>query len=242
MSVKQFGARVGRFLSQPLVIAILAAAFSALVIPELTRQWQDTQNERDLKQSLLEQISTSGTAALSHGLSLADGQLLAAGGQPGESHGNVYQGLRDAWFTDRADARSRILVYFPSLYTCWYSFDHAVADYLSLGAGDRSASRIGDLRNYVASDFARSYVRPNAPDGCKPLAALPSAVQNRFAQLKAIRIWAALALPGQDRKSTTRFRNAYAILGEEMDTAMERVVDTIVKAHAQGFSHGIFGL
>jgi|SRR5438874_4741494 len=242
MNVEEFLARVGRFLSQPLVIAILAAAFSALVIPELTRQWQDTQNERDLKQSLLEQISTSGTAAVSHGLSLADGQLLAAGGQPGESHGNVYQGLRATWFIDRADARSRILVYFPRLYTCWYSFDHAIADYLSLGAGDRSASRIAALQKYVGSDFAKSYVGPTAPDGCKPLAELPSAVQKRFAQLKAISIWQGLALPDKDKRTTTKFRNAYAILGEEMDIAMERVVDTIVRAHARGFSHGIFGL
>jgi hypothetical protein len=45
---------VGRFLSQPLVIAILAAAFSALLIPAVTRQWQDTRSERDLKQSLLD--------------------------------------------------------------------------------------------------------------------------------------------------------------------------------------------
>jgi hypothetical protein len=240
--VKLFWGRVGRLLSQPLVIAILAAAFSAFFIPELTRQWQDTQSERDLKQRLLEQISTSGTAAVSHGLSLADGKLVAAGGQPGESHGDVYQALRDTWFTDRADARSRILVYFPSLYTCWYSFDHAVADYLSLGAGDRSPARIADLQKYVGNDFARSYVDPTAPDGCKPLAQLPSAVQTRFAQLKAISTWKALTLRGTDTKSTAKFRNAYAILGEEMDIAMERVVDTIVKAHAQGFSHGVFGL
>ena len=66
--------------------------------------------------------------------------------------------------------------------------------------------------------------------------------QNRFVQLKAISISEALALPGTDKTSTTRFRNAYAILGEEMDIAMERVVYTIVKTHAQGFSHGIFGL
>jgi hypothetical protein len=241
MKLKEFWTRVGRLLSQPLVIAILAAAFGALVIPELTRQWQDTQNERDLKQSLLEQISTSGTAAVSHGLSLADGQFLAAGGQPGESHGNVYQGLRDTWFTDRADARSRILVYFPSLYTCWYSFDHAIADYLSLGGGDRSASRIAALQSYIGSDFAKSYVDPTAQDGCRPLAGLPSAVQIRFRQLKEVSKWEALAFPGQDKRSTTKFRNAYAILAEEMDIATERVVDTIVKAHAQGFSHGIFG-
>src|SRR5947208_8103051 len=99
MNVEEFLARVGRFLSQPLVIAILAGAFSALVIPQVTCEWQDTQNERDLKQSLLEQISTSGTAAVSHGLSLANGQLLAAGGQVRESHGDVYQSLRNTWVT-----------------------------------------------------------------------------------------------------------------------------------------------
>jgi hypothetical protein len=152
------------------------------------------------------------------------------------------QTLRDTWFTDRADARSRILVYFPGLYTCWYSFDHAVADYLSLGAGDRSQSRIASLEAYVDGDFANSYVDRAVPDGCRPLAALPSAVQSRFEQLKAIPIWKNLALRGDDRRSTSRFRNAYAVLAEEMDIAMERVVDTIVKAHAQGFSHGIFAV
>jgi hypothetical protein len=236
--VKELWARVGRFLGQPLVIAILAGAFSALLIPAITRQWQDTQSERDLKQKLLEQISTSGTAAISHALSLANGQLIAAGGQPDEGHADVYQSLRDSWFTDRADARSRILVYFPRLFTCWYSFDHAVADYLSLGAGDRSASRIANLQQYVEGDFAASYVDPTAPDGCKPLAGLPPAVRSRFAQLKAIAIWRALAFPGDRPK----FKNAYAILGEEMDVAMERVVDTIVKTHARGFSHGLFGV
>jgi hypothetical protein len=235
-------ARVGRFLGQPLVIAILAGAFTAFLLPDVTRQWQDTQSERNLKQSLLEEISTSGTTAVSHGLSLADGHLLAAGGQPAESHGDVYQSLRDTWFTDRADARSRILVYFPNLYTCWYSFDHAVADYLSLGAGDRSASRITALQRYVDTDFATSYVKPAAPDGCKPLGQLPSAVSTRFVYLKGLSVWKALALPGMDKRSTTRFRNAYAVLAEELDIAMERVVYTIVKTHAEGFSHGIFGL
>ncbi len=67
-------------------------------------------------------------------------------------------------------------------------------------------------------------------------------MQKRFAQLKAISIWQGLALPDKDKRTTTKFRNAYAILGEEMDIAMERVVDTIVRAHARGFSHGIFGL
>ena len=241
--MKAFWAGAGRLLNRPLMIAILAASFSALFLPQITRQWQDNQSQRNLKETLLQQISASGTAAISHGLSLSDGELIAAGAtQSAETPGNVYQSLRDTWFTARAEARSSVLVYFPALYTCWYSFDHAVSDYLSLGAGDRSASRITDLKQYVGSSFADSYVAPTTPDGCRPLAQLPAAVRNRFGQLQAISIWPALALPTTDVRSTAKFRDAYAVLAEELDIAMERVIYTIVKSNAQGFSHGVFGL
>jgi hypothetical protein len=116
-----------------------------------------------------------------------------------ESHDNVYQALRDTCFTDRADARSRILVYFPTLYTCWYSFDHAIADYLSLGAGKRSSSRIANLQKYVDSDFANSYVDTNAPDGCKPLARLPQPCRTGSGTSRRSR-WKALAFPARTKE------------------------------------------
>jgi hypothetical protein len=242
-SANTFWARAGRFLRQPLVIAILAGAFSAYLIPSITRQWQDAQSERDLKQTLLDQISSSGTAAIHHGFSMSGGQLVAAGATvPRESIADVYQSLKDTWYIDRADARSRILVYFPSLYACWYSFDHAVADYLSLGGGNRAQPLIDNLRTYVMGGFATSYVAPTVADGCKPVNKLPQAVFDRYEFLIKKPIWPYLALTGKDKATRGAFQSAYSILGEEMDIAMERVVYTIVKTHAEGFSHGTLGL
>src|SRR5438552_85306 len=93
--VNGFVAKLGPFFRHPLVIAVLAAAFSALLIPQVTRQWQDRQREQDLKQSLLEEISTTSTTAVRQGISLANGRLRAAGGAAGENAGDVYAALRN---------------------------------------------------------------------------------------------------------------------------------------------------
>ena len=135
---------------------------------------------------------------------------------------------------ERADARSRVLVYFPGLYGCWYSYERALSDFLSLAAASSDA-RVKSLQRYVEADFAQSYVDPSAPDGCASLKVLPEVVQSRFQQLKALTRWTALTFP----RDNHRFRAVYAILGEEMDIAMERIVNTIVKTPAEGFSHGI---
>jgi len=227
-------AKLGPFLRHPLVIAVLAGAFSALLIPQITREWQDRQREQELKQSLLEEISTSSTTAVRHGISLVDGQLRAAGGETGEDTAEVYAALRNSWLIERADARSRILVYFPGLYDCWYSYERALSDYVSLAASSSDA-RARSLQKYVETDFANSYVNPNAPDGCASLNTLPKIVQSRFQQLKAVTGWTALTFP----RDNPRFRDVYAILGEEMEIAMERIVNSIVKTPAEGFSHGI---
>jgi hypothetical protein len=220
------------------VIAVLAGAFSALLIPQVTREWQDRQKEQDVKQSLLEEISTSSTTAMRQSISLASGHPRAAGAEAGENVGDVYLQLRNGWLISRASARARILVYFPGLYGCWYSFERAVADYLSLGVPESEASRrarVTALQQYVDADFARSYTDPSTPDGCKPLARLPRVVQTRFAQLKAVTRWSALV-------STTSpgFVAAYNVLGEELGTGMERVVVSILQTPARGFSHGVF--
>lgn len=142
---------------------------------------------------------------------------------------------------ERAAARSRILVYFPRVYDCWYSYERALADFLSLAtSGRRSdlaarAARIRSLQRYIGSDFARSYVDPAVRDGCASLSTLPPIVRQRFQQLKAAAGWTALGFP----TDTPRFRGVYAIVGEELEIAMERIVETIVRTPAVGFSHGI---
>ena len=234
-------AKLGPFLRHPLVIAVLAGAFSALLIPQITREWQDRQREQDLKQSLLEEISTSSTAAVRQAISLASGHARAAGGAEGEDAGDIYHAVRNSWLIRRASARSRIVVYFPNLYACWYSYERAVSDYLSLAVADKTPAdesgrraRVRSLRRYVNADFAQSYIDPTAPDGCKPLRGLPEVVQSRFGQLKDATGWTALT-----STHTRGFQAVYAVLGEELIIGMERIITTIVKTPAKGFSHGI---
>jgi hypothetical protein len=228
---------VRSFLRHPIVIASLVAAFSALVIPQITREWQDRKLEQELKQSLLEEISNSSTTAVRQGISLVNGQIRAAGGENGENTTQVYATLRNSWLIKRATARSRIIVYFPDLYACWYSYERAVSDYLSLSSGDKKTypGRVMDLRRYVSADFANSYVEPDAPDGCAPLTDLPEVVQSRLAKLKDVTHWPALNYSTDNPD----FREVYAEVGEALIIGMERIIETIVKTPARGFSHGI---
>jgi hypothetical protein len=234
--------KLGTFLRHPLVIAGLAAAFSALLIPQFTRQWQDRQREKELKQSLLEQISTSSTTAVRQAISLAGGQNRAAGGENGERATDIYAVLRNSWLIRRASARSRIIVYFPNLYSCWYSYERAVADFLSFSPLSKSArnyaerkARMKLLRQYMTADFARSYVDPTVADDCAPFKHLPQVVQARFKQLEAAAQWNALTLPS-DKPA---FRASYAVVGEALIIGMERIITTIETTPARGFSHGI---
>jgi hypothetical protein len=59
-------------------------------------------------------------------------------------------------------------------------------------------------------------------------------VQARFAQLKTTTRWNALATGRHG------FGAAYAVVGEELTTGMERVIVSILQTPARGFSHGVF--
>lgn len=274
------GARIGSFLKHPLVLVVLGGVFTALLIPQVTREWQDRQREQEIKQSLLEEISTSATTAVRQGNSLvgacvqpsskpaneAEGvrvcapsppakSVRAAGGEPGEDIPEIYAVLRNAWLIERATARSRIITYFPDLYSCWYSYERALTDYLGLVSQhpNTKKTRVGDLNEFVDVDLADVYGKPygRKEEACAPLEDLPENVQVRFNQLKGgQRVtspksdfkrrqggigWDALTYPTWH----PRFKAEYAKLGELLEIAAERVVVTIANADAKGFSHGL---
>jgi hypothetical protein len=245
------------------VLLVLGGVFSALLIPQITREWQDRQSEKEIKRSLLEEISTSATTAIRQGNSLVTAcvepsaepakgakpgpvcaptppskQLRAAGGEPGENVSEVYAVLRNTWLIRRSTARSRIITYFPDLYGCWYSYERAIADYLGLVTQYPNSKKVRarDLMAYVDADFADVYSQPGvAEEGCEPLDQLPTRVEKRFEELRAAMQWRALDFPTWH----SRFKGEYAKLGELLEIGGERIIMTIVKAHAAGFSHGI---
>ena len=256
-------ARLGSLLKHPIVLLVLGGIFTAVLVPQVTRQWQDRQTEHEIKRSLLEEISTAATTAVRQANSLVTAceqpagaaptgagaakavcarlaptkQVRAAGGVPGENVPEIYAVLRNSWLIRRSTARSRISTYFPDLYSCWYSYERALADYIGLVTQSPATkkTRVGNLRDYVNADLAHAYGTAGAEASCAALDHLPDNDQVRFRALKEKMRWPALAYPTW----SPRFKQEYAKLGELLEIAMERMVITIVDAHARGFSHGI---
>ena len=238
--LRRLWARGSPIVKHPLFIAVAAGVVSVVLLPHFTRQWQDRQKERELKQNLLEQISTASTSTITQGMSLVNGQLRAAGGDPGETDpGPVYARLRNTWLVERASTRSAILAYFPDMDSCWYSYERAVADYLGLvdkHPGNRRA-RAEHLRYYVEANFATVYSQPSvANDACRGLDELPPTVRARYAELKRAMRWRSLTLPTE----TSGFRNAYAILGEALLIGSETIIATVVSSDAKDYYHGFW--
>jgi len=223
---------------------VFAAVLGSILIPQFTREWADRQKEHEIKQSLIEEISTASTTAVRQAISLEQRHVRAAGGEQAESQ--AYAVLRNSWLIRRANARSRIITYLPGLYGCWYSYERALADYISLvdpsgNPSDRKL-RASSLEAYVDRDFDHSYVNPAQPAGCGALTDLPPDVQTRHTKLKQTlkkaTHWDEL------ESSTGTFNNAYMALGEDLNIGMERIIITISHKPADGFSHGVhlFGI
>lgn len=254
--------RFGSLLRHPLVLLVAGGLFTAVLVPQVTRQWQDRQSEHEIKRSLLEEISSSATTAVRQANSLVTAcqrpppqrrprsaaapvcapfppaaQLRAAGGAPGEGVPEIYSVLKNSWLIRRAAARSRINTYFPDLYSCWYSYERALADYIGLVTQypNTKRVRVAALSGYVDGDLENVYGAATREVTCASVDDLPPNVQTRFAELQSKMRWGALAFPTWH----PRFKQEYAKLGELLEIAMERMIITIVRADAEGFSHGV---
>ena len=58
----------GRLLAHPLIITLFSALLAAVVLPPLTRAWQDRQKELELKRDLVTQIAETSTRAVRRGI------------------------------------------------------------------------------------------------------------------------------------------------------------------------------
>jgi hypothetical protein len=242
-------ATLGRVLKHPLVIALLAATFTAIFLPQFTRQWQDRQKERALKQTLLEQMSNASNTAVTQAISFAHGLLVAAGAGPGEDGKTAYALLRNSWIVRRAGIESTILTYFPKVDSCWYSYELAISDFISLSADNNALNRktrVSDIRRYLESNFARSYVWPRKTDpACARLQELPLMIRARLRKDKLTldaskngrSNWDRLTLPTTDPHFS---RGAYAVLGEALLFGDETIIRTVSTSNAKDFAHGWF--
>lgn len=123
--------RLGEVSRHPLVVggalAVLSAIFASLLIPSLTRVWQDRPKELALKASLVEAMSRSATDAL------AEARFyLFVSERGGVQRGNgVYIRITKPWQTESSIIFAQLTTYFrgSELQREWRTYVEAVREY-----------------------------------------------------------------------------------------------------------------
>jgi hypothetical protein len=116
-----------------LIVALLGGALTILILPAFTRQWDERHRALDLKNELVEEISTA------TGESITSAEVVFEKYQgPKESKYELSTlgpglELRRAWISRRLKIEGRLRAYFgPELFVLWRSYDRAMVNFLYL--------------------------------------------------------------------------------------------------------------
>jgi hypothetical protein len=222
--------RFARFLAHPLTITVAGAVFAAIVLPLVTREWQDRQNELQLKRSLVEQMAEGTTTAVRRGISHVEQQIHIAPPGPTVDISGTYQN----WLVRRAITRAVIATYFPSLEACWYDYSNAITTLLELATNRKAAASTRGISNILIT----------SDQECGWSAQLSEAQTARLNRLRERLLRNGLLYPQIRKKppvvtNTTLQRN-YSDLGELLLIGKDGIVGQIVGTPARGYYHGIF--
>jgi hypothetical protein len=141
---------LGPMLSHPLLLLALGTLLSGLLIPRLTREWQDHQKALEIRTELVGDMSEGVMAVLVD----ADlGRVPTSGTAAPEAVSDRSLTAYREWKVRSAVIESRLRAYFPkeTLADDWYLYQHAVASFLQLHAAT------GDHR----ADLLTRYIEPN---------------------------------------------------------------------------------
>jgi hypothetical protein len=141
---------LGPLLSHPLLLLALGTLLSGLLIPRLTREWQDHQKALEIRTDLVGEMSEAVMTVLVD----ADvwGPSASGTADPEAASEHSLTAYRE-WKVRSAVIESRLRAYFPddTLATEWYWYQHAVASFLQLHAAT------GENR----ADLLTRYIEPN---------------------------------------------------------------------------------
>jgi hypothetical protein len=140
------GRTLREWLGNPLIVAVATTILASLVIPQLTRQWQDHQKALEIQTALVSSMSESVSDALVSGRMIASGVFPAGGSQ------KAYNAAVRSWSIESSVTGAKLEAYFPGtgVGDDWRSYGNAVTNYLLLTGkvdGYRS-SVVAGLRGY----------------------------------------------------------------------------------------------
>src|SRR5689334_1604760 len=150
--------QMGRVLSSPLLVTVVAALLGSLLLPQLTRQWQDHQKALEIQTDLVGQMSASVSSAVASARFVAAGLVANASQDPRAEQRAWNDGDRE-WTTTSASIGAKLQAYFGSrIGSEWRSFSDVVTDFVLLSAAPTPA---GGRADQAAEIFRYA---PNLPD------------------------------------------------------------------------------
>jgi hypothetical protein len=214
--------RIPESLAWRAVLATVALVVTALLVPALTRQWQDRQKARDVKGALVVDMSTALSTALSTAQTL--------------NHETPSRTTRDQYFTELTTWRSsnaaisgRLETYMPDVARQWNLLASGVDKTYRLVAGQPPAVR-GNLIHALRQDIRKL-------SAVGTLATKPWLTERQ---------WGRLALdenctkPGNGKaphpRATQCFATAYAALVSQLNKAGDNTVQILLQGGVSGYT------
>jgi len=139
--VGRYVGRIARPLSHPFLLLVVGALLTSLLLPSITRRWQDHQRRLDLQDQLVSQITRETT------------KFIVAAHRARDDPDYSESSALEAWRVERAVIQSRLRGYYPTT-----------------GVNARMPGSIADrwLHYVVATDaFYQLAIRPKGPPARK---------------------------------------------------------------------------
>jgi hypothetical protein len=127
------------FLSSPLVVALVTAGLTVLVVPLLTREWQNHEKRLNLKTAIAIDMSRSSANAVGAGRRVGTGVVYAVTADPRVNRAviqDAYNRGFGQWQVDRGRLAAQLSARFPGnpVVDDWRRYAVAVEQYYRLGA------------------------------------------------------------------------------------------------------------
>jgi hypothetical protein len=150
--------------ANPLLVTVVAALLGGLLIPQITREWQDHQKALEIKTDLVSQMSESASSAVMTGRFIAAGLVRGASTDPNADQRAWNEGYR-AWTTGSASIGAKLEAYFAGSDrgSEWRSFADVVTDFFQLSA-NVNATRPAQVREIFAYPELPKNLRLSAED------------------------------------------------------------------------------
>lgn len=146
-------ANLSTWLSNPLLVTVVAALLGSWLLPQITRKWQDHQKALEIKTGLVSEMSESVSNAVATSRFIAAGLVARSSSDPRAEQRAWNDGYRE-WTTSSASVGAKLRAYFgPEVGSEWQTFTYAVTDLVLLSAkaapGSGREEQVAEILRYA---------------------------------------------------------------------------------------------